>query len=339
MIHLEGLTKFYGGQAVLQDINLKIPDGTICGIIGASGAGKSTLLRCINLLEAPDRGRVTVDGLDITSLSGAALRASRRKTGMIFQHFNLLSGRTVYDNIALPLELDGVSRKAREAIVRPLIEMTGLTDRTGHYPAQLSGGQKQRVAIARALAGKPGVLLCDEATSSLDPETTRSILELLKDINRRLGLTVVLITHEMEVVRSACDHVAVLEQGRIVEHDSTESIFLHPQQTVTKRFVGSITGEAQAAGFQEPLRPDPFSGGYPVVRISFTGKYTGMPLITRAARKFDVDFSILHGSIETVHETSMGFLLVHFTAEAQKQNDVFRYLEDQGLSLEIKGYA
>src|SRR5579859_3251829 len=248
MIEIEGLQKSFvrgkdaqtAATAVLQDLSLSVKKGEIFGIIGRSGAGKSTLIRCINMLERPTAGRVTIDGQDITALSGASLRDARRRIGMIFQHFNLLSSRTVFDNVAFPLELHGMSKAQIEQEVLPLLELVGLSEKRTAYPSQLSGGQKQRVAIARALASKPAVLLCDEATSALDPETTQSILALLKDINQKLDLTILLITHEMPVIKAICDKVAVLDKGVVVEQGPVFDIFTAPKAPVTKLMVHDL---------------------------------------------------------------------------------------------------
>lgn len=236
MITLEGLGKRYPGQAqpALDGVSLLIPDGAIYGILGRSGAGKSTLIRSLNLLERPSNGRILVDGRDITRLEGAALRHHRQATGMIFQHFNLLHARNVADNVAVPLEIAGVARRERERRVGELLELVGLGEHRHAFPSQLSGGQKQRVGIARALAGNPRHLLCDEATSALDPETTNSVLALLADINHRLGLTIVLITHELEVVKAICDHVALLERGRLVESGALRTLLANPDSLVRR---------------------------------------------------------------------------------------------------------
>lgn len=230
MITIEGLSKTCAGtgRPALNDIALQIPKGAIYGILGRSGAGKSTLIRCLNLLERPTSGRILVNGQDITQLNKAALRDYRLRTGMIFQHFNLLHARTVAGNVAVPLEIAGVPRAAREARVRELLELVDLSEKAAAFPSQLSGGQKQRVGIARALAARPEVLLCDEATSALDPETTASVLALLADINQRLNLTIVLITHQLEVVKTICDHAALLEQGEIVESGKLADLLVTP---------------------------------------------------------------------------------------------------------------
>ena len=237
MIKLENVTKTYAGKAsvqALKGINLTIDDGEIFGIIGKSGAGKSTLIRCINMLEKPTSGSVTIDGDELTKMNEHQLRNERKNIGMIFQHFNLLSSRNVYDNIAFPLELAGVSKEGIKKKVSQLLELVDLTDRQYNYPSQLSGGQKQRVGIARALASDPKVLLCDEATSALDPQTTKSILELLKDINQRLGITIVIITHEMTVIKEICNRVAVIEGGVIKEQGRVVDIFTNPQSETMK---------------------------------------------------------------------------------------------------------
>ncbi|HAI05488.1 MAG TPA: methionine ABC transporter ATP-binding protein MetN, partial [Pantoea sp.] len=243
MIKLENITKVFqqGNRTIqaLSDVSLHVPAGQIYGVIGASGAGKSTLIRCVNLLERPTSGRVLVDGADLTALNERQLTQARRQIGMIFQHFNLMNSRTVAGNVSLPLELGNLSREQIKARVAELLELVGLSDKHDAWPANLSGGQKQRVAIARALASNPKVLLCDEATSALDPATTRSILELLKDINRRLGLTILLITHEMDVVKRICDQVAVISQGELIEKDSVSEVFSHPKTPLAQQFIQS----------------------------------------------------------------------------------------------------
>ena len=248
MITFENITKTYGGKThvqALKGISLTINDGEIFGIIGKSGAGKSTLVRCINMLEKPTSGKVIIDDKELTSMSDSQLRAERKNIGMIFQHFNLLSSRTVFDNIAFPLELIGASKEVIASKVESLLELVGLTDRQYNYPSQLSGGQKQRVGIARALASDPKILLCDEATSALDPQTTQSILELLKDINKRLGITIVIITHEMAVIKAICDRVAVIEGGVIKEQGRVIDIFASPTSETMKEFVKSVVNMFQ----------------------------------------------------------------------------------------------
>jgi D-methionine transport system ATP-binding protein len=281
---------------------LKIERGAIFGIIGRSGAGKSTLLRLINRLEEPSSGRVFVDGREITRLEGTELRAARRGIGMIFQHFNLLSSQTVAANVAFPLRIHGsLDEKAMAARVSELLDRVGLTEHADKYPAQLSGGQKQRVGIARALASKPSILLCDEATSALDPQTTASVLELLGDINRELGLTIVLITHEMDVIRRVCDRVAVLDAGRIVESGTVADVFLHPQHPTTRRFVAE-------AEHEDGRGPD-YSGVHgQLLRLSFRGDTTYAPLLSEVVRDTGVEYNLLAGRIERIKDMPYGQL-------------------------------
>ncbi|ELU09155.1 hypothetical protein CAPTEDRAFT_110139 [Capitella teleta] len=342
MIELKNLTKVFaaGGTEVnaIDGVNLSVPEGTIYGVIGSSGAGKSTLIRCVNLLEKPTSGQVLVDGQDLTLLSEKLLRQARHSIGMIFQHFNLLSSRTVYDNIALPLELAGASKQEIEQAVMPLLELTGLSDKKLSYPAQLSGGQKQRVAIARALASKPKVLLCDEATSALDPQTTRSILSLLKDINRQLKITVLIITHEMDVVKTICDRVAIMSFGKIIEENEVEQFFLNPQTDLAKEFVRSAIHEKPIAEIEARFQSDPAEGARPVVRITFVGQGVVQPLITRAARQFNTDFNILQADIETVNEKAMGFLMVEIIGEPEGIEQSLQFLKDN-VQVEVIGYV
>ncbi len=295
--------------AALQPTDLRIASGEVFGIIGHSGAGKSTLLRLINRLEEPSGGRIEVDGEDVTGLDANGLRRFRQQVGMIFQHFNLLSSKTVADNIALPLKLAGeLSSSAIEQRVNQLLERVGLTDHAKKFPAQLSGGQKQRVGIARALATQPKILLCDEATSALDPQTTASVLELLAQINRELKLTIVLITHEMDVIRRVCDRVAVMDAGVIVEHGPVTDVFLHPKHPTTKRFV------MEAEQIDEDEQRDDFahvSGR--IVRLTFQGEATYAPLLGVVARETGVDYSILAGRIDHIKDTPYGQLTLALT--------------------------
>lgn len=342
MIKLRNLNKVFiaGNREVnaVDNINLTVPEGAIYGVIGSSGAGKSTLIRCVNLLEKPSSGQVMVDGQDLTIMSKKALRQARRNIGMIFQHFNLLSSRTVYNNIALPLELAGASKQAIEDAVLPLLELTGLSDKRGSYPPQLSGGQKQRVAIARALASKPKVLLCDEATSALDPQTTRSILALLKDINRKLKITILIITHEMDVVKSICDRVAIMSHGQIIEENDVEQFFLRPQTELAQEFVRSAIHEKPVSEIEECFSQKPLAGSRPVVRITFVGQGVVEPLITIAARKFGADFIILQADIETVNEKTMGFLMVEPVGDPDSIEKALNFIQES-VQLEVVGYV
>ena len=308
MIVFDQVQKSYqvAGRAVpaLHPTDMTIATGEVFGIVGHSGAGKSTLVRLINLLERPTGGRILVDDENITGFDANQLRAFRRKVGMIFQHFNLLSSKTVADNIAFPMKLAGIySRAEIRDRVQELLARVGLQDHADKYPSQLSGGQKQRVGIARALACRPTILLCDEATSALDPQTTQSVLRLLADINRELGLTIVLITHEMDVVRRVCDRVAVMDAGRVVEMGSVQDVFLHPQHPTTRDFVF----ESENIDNQE-LEADLHRADGRIMRLTFQGESTYKPLLGRVARESGVDFSILSGRIDHIKDTPYGQL-------------------------------
>ena len=308
MIVFDQVQKSYqvAGRAVpaLHSTDMTIATGEVFGIVGHSGAGKSTLVRLINLLERPTGGRILVDDENITGFDAGQLRAFRRKVGMIFQHFNLLSSKTVADNIAFPMRLAGIySRAEIRDRVQELLARVGLQDHADKYPSQLSGGQKQRVGIARALACRPTILLCDEATSALDPQTTQSVLRLLADINRELGLTIVLITHEMDVVRRVCDRVAVMDAGRVVEMGSVQDVFLHPQHPTTRDFVF----ESENIDNQE-LEASLHRADGRIMRLTFQGESTYKPLLGRVARESGVDFSILSGRIDHIKDTPYGQL-------------------------------
>lgn len=312
----------------LEPLNLEIVDGEVFGIIGHSGAGKSTLIRLINMLERPSGGRILIGDTDMTALTGSALRAARRRIGMIFQHFNLLYSQTVAENIAFPLRLAGEKDAAAiRARVDELIQRVGLSSHTHKYPSQLSGGQKQRVGIARALANNPSILLCDEATSALDPQTTASVLELLAEINRELKLTVVLITHEMDVVRRVCDRVAVLDAGRIVEHGTVADVFLHPQHPTTRRFVNEALPE-EVAGEQVPYHHVPGR----ILRLSFRGEATWSPTLGRVTRETGVDFNILAGRIDRIKDLPYGQLTLAMHGDGV--DVALKALRDAGIEVE-----
>jgi D-methionine transport system ATP-binding protein len=294
------------GQAVpaLQPTSMTIETGEIFGIVGHSGAGKSTLVRLINLLEPPTAGHILIDDENITRYSSAELRAFRRKVGMIFQHFNLLSSKTVADNIAFPMKLAGIySAKEIRNRVDELLQRVSLGDQATKFPSQLSGGQKQRVGIARALACRPTILLCDEATSALDPQTTQSVLRLLADINKELGLTIVLITHEMDVVRRVCDRVAVMDAGEVVEMGAVTDVFLHPKHPTTRDFVF----ESEHID-PEDMQRDLAQAKGRILRLTFRGESTYTPLLGSVARESGVDFSILSGRIDHIKDTPYGQL-------------------------------
>lgn len=343
MITLTGLQKVYQGESgtvtALDNVSLEIEQGEIFGIIGKSGAGKSTLIRCINLLERPTAGQVVVDGQDMTALSDSQLREARKSIGMIFQHFNLLSSRTVLENVAFPLEIAGVSRTEREKRVLPLLELVGLADKRDVYPAQLSGGQKQRVGIARALASQPKVLLCDEATSALDPQTTESILALLKDINKKLGLTIVLITHEMHVIKAICDRVAVIEGGHLVETGKVFDVFTNPQSTTAQDFIKAVVNNKLPDTLVNALADEPVAGGNVVVRLTFFGAATNEPVIAGLIRRFAVDVNIISGNIDHLQDMPYGTLLIEVSGDSADIQNALHYLHALDLKTEVIGYV
>ena len=327
----------------LDGISLEAPQGSVTAIIGRSGAGKSTLIRLVNGLEKPSSGRVLVDGTDVAQLSETKLRGIRRSIGMIFQHFNLLSSRTVFDNVALPLEIAGIPRKDIAARIAPLIDLVGLADKRERYPAELSGGQKQRVGIARALATEPKLLLSDEATSALDPETTQSVLELLSRINRDLGLTILLITHEMEVVKRIADHVAVIDGGRIVERGTTFDVFSAPQHETTKVLLSGVPGMqlpdyVAARLTREATRPAT-SASETVLRIVFTGAHATDPILSRLSSELGIEPNILGGAVDEITGRPFGTLVISFAADAARLQAVRGYLAERGLSTEVLGYV
>ncbi len=310
MIRLERVTRRYrsaaGERVALDAVSLSVGEGQVYGVVGRSGAGKSTLIRTINRLETPDAGRIFVGEDEITGLKPAQLRVARRRIGMIFQHFNLLNARTIAQNVAFPLELEGRPRAEIDRRVADLLDRLGLAEHARKYPAQLSGGQKQRVGIARALACEPRVLLCDEATSALDPETTDEILTLLDELNRELVLTIILITHQMEVVRRVCDRVAVLQDGRLVEEGATADVFLHPRAAATRAMLAEGEG---GETFDASIVP---AGGR-LAKLTFRGPSTYEPELSRVARSAGVDYSILSGRISRIRGEPYGQMVVAFT--------------------------
>ncbi|WP_066314303.1 methionine ABC transporter ATP-binding protein [Bacillus sp. FJAT-29814] len=337
MISIKNVRKIFqskqGQLKAVDNVNLEIKEGEIFGVIGYSGAGKSTLIRMLNGLELPTEGSVTVAGREISKIKGSELRKARQEISMIFQHFNLLWSRTVSENIAFPLEIAGVSAQQRKKRVAELIKLVDLEGREDAYPSQLSGGQKQRVGIARALANSPKVLLCDEATSALDPQTTDSILELLVDINKKLGLTIVLITHEMHVIRKICHRVAVMESGRVVELGSVLDVFKNPQQPITKRFVQQVTEQEKTKETAEHLL-----GRYPhgkVVQLTFLGESAEQPLITRVIRDFDVVVNILQGNISHTQNGSYGTLFIHLDGQTNEIQNAIDYIHSQQVGVEV----
>lgn len=343
MIKVNQVNKvFYQGTKeinALIDINLHIPQGQIFGVIGSSGAGKSTLIRCVNMLEAPTSGEVIIDGIDLTKLSKSELSEARRNIGMIFQHFNLLSSRTVFNNVALPLELAGRDKAAIEAKVSELLDLVGLADKRDTYPANLSGGQKQRVAIARALASDPKVLLCDEATSALDPATTQSILELLRKINRKLSITILLITHEMDVVKNICHEVAIIGGGELVEKGTVGDIFAHPKTELAHQFIRSTLDLTIPEDYQARLQETRVNSSYPLVRLEFTGATVDAPLMTQIARKFNIDVSILSSDLDYAGGVKFGMMVAELFGNEADDNAAIQFLRDNNVKVEVLGYV
>ncbi len=317
----------------VNNIDLQINEGEIFGIIGYSGAGKSSLIRLLNGLETPTEGSVSVAGHEITSIRGKALRDARKEISMIFQHFNLLWSRTVKENISFPLEISKVPKSEREKRVSELIKLVGLEGREDAYPSQLSGGQKQRVGIARALANNPKVLLCDEATSALDPQTTDSILDLLVDINERLGLTIVLITHEMHVIRKICHRVAVMEAGQFVEQGRVLDVFKKPQANITKRFVQQVTEPEETRETVEHLL-DRYPDGK-VIQLSFVGEDAEKPLITNLIRDFKVEVNILQGKISQTQNGSYGTLFIHIDGVENEVTSAIEFIRQHRVEVEV----
>jgi D-methionine transport system ATP-binding protein len=345
MVAFEAVTKRFGSGddenqfTALDGIDLTIASGAITGIIGRSGAGKSTLIRLVNGLEKATSGRVVVDGVEVSELGETGLRDLRRQVGMIFQHFNLLSSRTAFDNVALPLEIAGMDRQKIRDRVGPLLELVGLGDKSGRYPAELSGGQKQRIGIARALATEPKLLLSDEATSALDPETTQSILDLLKQINAELGLTVLLITHEMEVVKTIASDVAVIDRGKIVEAGRTFDVFTGAKHETTRALLSAALGTKLPEWLRPNLKPEPSAGGRIVVRLIFFGTTAFQPLTGRLVTELGADVNILAGSIEEIAGEPYGSLVVAYPADPDVLERANRFYAETGLATEVLGYV
>jgi D-methionine transport system ATP-binding protein len=337
MISVEKVQKIYPSQKgqvkAVDNVNLEINEGEIFGVIGYSGAGKSTLIRMLNGLELPTEGTVVVANNEVSKIKGSKLRKARQEISMIFQHFNLLWSRTVRQNISFPLEIAGVSKKERAKRVDELIKLVGLDGREDAYPSQLSGGQKQRVGIARALANNPKVLLCDEATSALDPQTTDAILDLLVDINSRLGLTIVLITHEMHVIRKICHRVAVMENGKVVEIGPVLDVFKNPQEEITKRFVQQVTEPEETKETIDHLL-DLYPHGR-VVQLGFVGESAEQPLITNLIRNFQVTVNILQGKISQTQSGSYGTLFIHIDGEKEELAKAIEFIHSQQVGVEV----
>lgn len=340
MIELKNISKVFGtgeGQVhAISDVSLSIDKGEIFGIIGFSGAGKSTLVRCINLLEVPTKGTVTVDSKELTALSAKELRTARKGIGMIFQHFNLMPSRTVFGNVAFPLKGSSLSREDKEKKVRELLRLVDIEDKENAYPNQLSGGQKQRVAIARALANDPKVLLCDEATSALDPQTTKAILQLLKKVNKQLGITVVVITHEMAVIKEICGRVAVMERGKVVEEGEVFSIFASPKEPVTRDFIRTTSNLQKIEGLLAEDSPvTRLKPGEMIVRLSYVEKNVSEPLISMVSRAFDIDLNIIFSDIEIVQDAPIGGTVAIMSGEREQITLAMNYLAEKNVGVEV----
>lgn len=338
MIRLEHVSKSFktgkGTVEAVKDVTLHIEKGTIAGVIGFSGAGKSTLARCVNLLERPTQGKVIIGGEELTAMGEKALRKKRKKIGMIFQHFNLFASRTVYGNVAYPLK--GRDKQEVDRKVKSLLELVGLSDKADAYPSQLSGGQKQRVAIARALANDPEVLLSDEATSALDPETTLSILRLLKEVNQALGITIVVITHEMQVIKEICDRVYVMEGGQVVEEGDVFQMFASPRRAVTRKFVDSTSNLSRIRELlDDPAHPIRLSPGDWLLRLNYLERSTSEALISTLSRKFDMDINILLGNIELIDGSPLGGLVVIAGGGHDKVTAAVGYLSERNVWVEV----
>lgn len=337
MIELNQVVKRYHTKnkdvLAVDHVDLNIESGSIFGVIGFSGAGKSTLIRMFNNLEEPTSGDIIIDGDNINKLSKSDLRKKRQKVSMIFQHFNLLWSRTVLRNIMFPLEIAGFSKDKAKKRALELVELVGLKGRESAYPSELSGGQKQRVGIARALANEPDVLLCDEATSALDPQTTDEILDLLLKIKERENLTIVIITHEMHVIRRVCDEVAVMENGRVIEQGNVTQVFENPQHEVTRRFVKEDLDDdfEESIKHLEPLDPDAY-----IVRLNFNGENTTEPVISYITKTHNIDFNILEANIKNTRGSSLGFLVIHVPHIAEKDFENFKNdLHQQHVNVEV----
>ncbi len=344
MIELKNVSKtFKTNQKEVQavkNVNLTVDAGEIFGVIGYSGAGKSTLVRCINLLERPTEGQVIIENTDLTQLKEKELRTERQNIGMIFQQFNLLASRTAYQNVEFPLKGRGYSKEEIREKVESLLDLVGIADKANTYPSELSGGQKQRVAIARALATDPKILLCDEATSALDPQTTKSILKLLKEVNRKLGITIVIITHEMEVIKEICHRVAVMEGGYVVELNDVVSVFSNPQAQITKEFIRSTSSLSRIDDLiKEEASIVQLKPGQQLWRLDFYGAETREALIAELALTFDINPSIIFANVEVISNTVLGSLIVLLTLTDKLERKVLDYLENKHIKVEVIKYA
>ncbi|MSU00982.1 methionine ABC transporter ATP-binding protein [Tissierella sp. DSM 105185] len=333
LIEISNVSKKFSNSTTeidaVKNVSLKINKGEIFGIIGLSGAGKSTLIRCLNRLEEPTEGHILIDGVDLINLDKKDLRKERKEIGMIFQHFNLLSQKNVYDNIALPLQLEKMDKAKIDNRVNELLEYVDLKDKKHSYPSELSGGQKQRVAIARAIANNPKILLSDEGTSALDPKTTKSILNLLKKIRDELNITIVMITHQMEVVKEVCDRVAIMENGQVIEENTVENLFKEPKTKIAKTFINSLQGNIE----DEIIHPNDFQGK--LIRLSFLGNSAKKPIVSKVIRNFNIDINILSGNINKLQSTNVGHLVLELIGEDEEINKVFLFLKNEDVHVEV----
>ncbi|MFP7493005.1 ATP-binding cassette domain-containing protein [Terribacillus saccharophilus] len=332
MLKLEDIHKFYGkGKEkkveALKGINLEVEKGEIFGVVGFSGAGKSTLIRCVNLLERPTSGKVLINGVDLLTLSPKALRAQRKKIGMIFQQYNMLESKTIFHNVSIPLILEGRPKQEIKEKVEQLLDFVGLKDRIDHYPNQLSGGQKQRVGIARALATDPDILLCDEATSALDPNTTEAVLDLLRKVRDEFGLTILMITHEMNVIRDVCDKMAVIENGVIVEQGPVIDVFTEPKTEIARSFVQTVLNDNLPNSVKKLISDSNQVSN--IYRIIFKGASTGAPLLSTTAKQFAVDLNVIHGLITELQGIPFGNLVVQFSGDQQEIQRAVQFISEQ----------
>jgi len=342
MIEIKNISKTFHQKKqsfkALDDVSLTIQKGDIVGIIGFSGAGKSTLIRTVNLLEKPDNGQIIINGTDFTQLSSRQLANERKKIGMIFQHFNMLSSRTVFENIALPLELDKISKDKIREKVNELLKIVGLEDKANDYPKSLSGGQKQRVAIARALANDPYLLLCDEATSALDPATTQSILELLRDINQRLGITILLITHEMEVIKAICNHVSVIDKGKLAIKGTLQEIISNREHPIIKQFInsGNMTIPKE---FSKTFQKEPQYGLFPLVEIELNEQISVEKLLSKIYDEYKIPYQLLKADVEYLGSSNFGTLLIHLKGKTEENQKAIYYFNQNKIQNTLRGYA
>lgn len=342
MIEIKNISKTFHQKKqsfkALDNVSLTIEKGDIVGIIGFSGAGKSTLIRTVNLLEKPDNGEIIINGKDFTKLNSRQLANERKKIGMIFQHFNLLSSRTVFENIALPLELDNINKKEINKKVNELLKIVGLEEKANDYPKSLSGGQKQRVAIARALANDPYLLLCDEATSALDPATTQSILQLLRDINQRLGITILLITHEMEVIKTVCDHVAVIDKGRLLIKGTLSEIVSNKENPIIKQFLNSSVMTIPQE-LNKKLQKEPKDGLFPLVEVELNEQISVEELLSIVYDKYKIPYKLLKADVEYLGDSNFGKLLLQLQGEEEKNQQAIYYFNQNKIQNTVRGYA